>query len=137
MARQRIPEWESRRALAIYLYDHSPITAEFVGQMSAKIARILDKTTDKLGPWSGPNANQVLRSLVETGHVQTEGTSVKITRVTWIGQTDPNLIDWEPAKPAPPAGSLEARVAALEAEVARIPTLVRQAVDIAMEAWIQ
>lgn len=141
MARQRIPEWESRKALALHLFDRSPLTAQYPGEMAHKLARTLDKNASKVGPWSPHQALRIAKSLADTGHLAIEGVS-KITRITWIGQTDPNLIDWEPVRPPKPEdvsriGRLEAQVAGLQDQVDRIPELVRQALDLALEAWTQ
>lgn len=140
MTRQRIPQWESRRALACYMWEHGTITAEFAGQMAAKLAKVLDKVTTRDLPWQPGHALYIARTLEETGHLRIEG-DAKVTKIEWIGQTDPNIIDWEPPKPEPQPqqadrlARAEARIEELQAKVDRIPEIVRQAVDLALEAW--
>ncbi len=138
-ARQRIPEWESQRALAVYLFDHSPVTAQFQGEMSAKIARILDKTAEKTVHWSVNQASRILAALREKGYAEVDGTQQKPTAVRWVGP-NPETIEWKP--PRPPSTGPLSRIERLEAEVAvlthrleLVPQQIREAVDIALEAW--
>jgi hypothetical protein len=123
------------------MWEHGTLSAEFAGQMASKVARILDKITDRDLPWQAGHALHIIRSLEVTGHLRVTG-AAKITKIEWIGQTDPNLIDWEPPKPERQSqpkddrlARAEARIDELQAKVDRIPEQIRQAVDLALEAW--
>lgn len=139
MTRKRIPAWESRSALAVYLWERGEIKAQFAGQMAHMLAKALDRVTDRSTPWTDHNALGILRSLEEDGYVTIDGVT-KITKIKWIG-SDPAGIEWQPPKPeskprSASTADIEHRLVELQAQIDRIPTLVRQAVDIAMKEWI-
>lgn len=144
--RKAIPQWEARQALAIALWERGTINAKFPGQMAEKLAELLDKSAAaRIGGWDPKRALMIARTLEATGHLAIVG-DMKVTEVRWIGQTDPRIIDWEPVRPEPEPKPepldeanllLVARIERLERQVDRIPELVRQAVDLALEAWTQ
>lgn len=134
MTRRRIPEWEQRKALSEWLWEHGPVTARFAGELAVNVARGLNKRLDRAIPFSPPNATNLMRDMARDGLLTFEGTEQLRTKVTYVGQ-DPATIVWhEPTVVKQPS-----RLDRLEVEFAQlresIPSLVAAEVRRQLEEY--
>jgi hypothetical protein len=142
MSRQRIQEWEQRKALAEWMWERGPITAQFTGQMSENVAKILNKKLDRTVAFNAVSASSLIAAMVADGLVVREGTSQKPTRLTYVGP-DPELKEWAPPR-APTAVAkvseleeLRERVQAVEEGLERLRTGLALSIEQAVRAEME
>jgi hypothetical protein len=114
--------WEQKRALARYLWERGPMTAQYSGEMSANVAKILGKALDYVTPPNKFMGARVVSEMVGDGSLVMEGHRQKPTKLTYVG-LDPELIEWAPAPVT--AGAIrrvnvEERLTAVEGKLAAL-----------------
>lgn len=99
--KERVPVWEQRQALANWLWERGPMTAKYTGELSDKVATVLNKALKRNTPFTQNNGSALINEMLKLGEVVIEGTTQKPTKLTYVGQ-DPALVDWNDWQVRPP-----------------------------------